>query len=115
MRFPSQYRLRRAADFKAVRHRGKHINCDAFTLQVLQRTPKAKSKNRRFAVIASRRVGNAVKRNRGKRIFRELFRLNQDLLPTQCDLVVVVRASFIKYKFNDLSERFLRACGQRRG
>ena len=110
MRFPSQYRLRCAADYKKVRRYGRHINCGAFILQLWRREPETKCHNCRLGVIASRRVGNAVKRNRGKRIFREIFRLNQEQLPAQYDLVVILRACFTRYKFDSLTQRFLGAC-----
>lgn len=34
---------------------------------------------RRFGVVAGRKVGGAVKRNRIKRLLREFFRLNKEL------------------------------------
>ena len=45
----------------------------------------------RLGLSVSRRVGNAVKRNRIKRLIREAFRLQQHDWPGGYDLVVVVR------------------------
>ena len=45
----------------------------------------------RLGLSVSRRVGNAVKRNRIKRYLREAFRLQQHDLPTGYDFVLVVR------------------------
>lgn len=42
-------------------------------------------------MTASRRVGNAVVRNRVKRRIREWFRQNRSELPTNRDLVVIAR------------------------
>lgn len=61
---------------------------------------------RRLGVIASRRVGNAVQRNRAKRRLREVFRLNQDRLPGSCDVVLVARRSTNSAPFRNLEERF---------
>ena len=44
----------------------------------------------RLGLTVSRRVGNAVKRHRIKRMLREAFRLNQSKWPGRYDLVVIV-------------------------
>ena len=44
----------------------------------------------RLGLSVSRRVGNAVRRHRFKRLLREAFRLNQHNWPGHYDLVVVV-------------------------
>jgi ribonuclease P protein component len=64
-----------------------------------------------LGVIASRRVGNAVKRNRGKRLVREIFRRNRDTLPRGSRFVVVLRSGFDRYAFGDLEQHFRKACG----
>lgn len=45
----------------------------------------------RLGLSVSRRVGNAVKRNRIKRLLREAFRLTQHDWPSGYDVVLVVR------------------------
>jgi ribonuclease P protein component len=42
-------------------------------------------------VSASRKVGNAIVRNRAKRLVREAFRATRDLWPPGFDVVVIVR------------------------
>ena len=64
---------------------------------------------RRIGVITSRRVGNAVKRNRARRLFREIFRRNQESLPKSCDLVIVVRSCYDVAGFEELQSLFLKA------
>ncbi|MEM6260420.1 MAG: ribonuclease P protein component [Planctomycetota bacterium] len=44
----------------------------------------------RLGMTVSRRVGNAVKRHKIKRLLREAFRLNQASWPGRYDLVVIV-------------------------
>jgi ribonuclease P protein component len=109
MGIPTSKRLRQACDFQKVRSQGTRILCGPFIFQC-RRLSCSEGDGRRFGVIASRRVGNAVKRNRGKRLFREIFRRHETALPPGSDLVVVLRSSFDRHRFDDLESRFLRAC-----
>jgi len=63
---------------------------------------------RRLGVIASRRVGNAVRRNRAKRLLRELFRLHQEALPPSCDVLLIARSRLREASFRELEARYLK-------
>lgn len=110
MGVPASKRLRRPSDFLKVRSEGIRFLCGPFIFQARDRQGVDGS-GCRFGVIASRRVGNAVVRQRAKRIFREIFRRNESVLPEGCDIVVVVRHSFARHPFADLEQRYLKACG----
>jgi ribonuclease P protein component len=45
----------------------------------------------RLGIVASKKVGNAVQRNRAKRLVREVFRRHRAALPPGLDLVVIAR------------------------
>jgi len=45
--------------------------------------------HRRLGMSVSRKVGNAVTRNRLRRLYREAFRLTRDALPPGLDIVVI--------------------------
>jgi ribonuclease P protein component len=66
-------RIRRAADFGAFRRSRDRRRGEGFTVVFLPNgRPESPS---RLGLVASRKVGNAVRRNHLRRIFREEFRL----------------------------------------
>ena len=109
MGIPTSKRLRKPREFQEVRNEGKRILCGPFIFQC-RHLDSVEGDSRRLGVIASRRVGNAVKRNLGKRTFRELFRQHESALPVGSDVVIVLRSSFDRHSFSDLESRYLRAC-----
>ena len=102
-------RLRKQSEFRQIRSQGTRIHCGSFIYQCLRRDGSSPAEAR-LSVIASRRVGNAVKRNYGKRMLREIFRNNQAALPSHCDVVIVLRSSFDTQSFSQLEARYLKAC-----
>ena len=107
----TRHRLRRTAEFTSVRNHGKYINGGAFLLQVLK-VPKQEGEliPARLGIIASRKIGHAVYRNRAKRVFREIFRRNQHLISDNVNIVIVVRKNYNQYSYNQLEDKFLDLC-----
>jgi ribonuclease P protein component len=89
--FGKDRRLRKRADFLRVQSTGLRVPSPHFTLLVAAR-PDDPSMPARFGIVASSKVGGAVKRNRIKRVCRECFRLWPDFAPNGVDVVVVARA-----------------------
>ena len=106
MRYTRQQHLRTAADFQSIRSSGKRRECGFFYIN-LRELPDRKPELRRVGVIASKRIGNAVARNRAKRLLRETFRKQQECLPASCDLVLVARRSINNATQEDIERRFL--------
>ncbi|HTB62409.1 MAG TPA: ribonuclease P protein component [Opitutales bacterium] len=107
-RLSAAQRLRHAADFDEIRRMGRKAEAGPFTLRLRPRTEGP----RRLGVIASRKAGPAVMRNRAKRVLRELFRRNPDILPPSCDVVIVIRANFPDFSFAEIRERYFQAIRQ---
>lgn len=59
----------------------------------------------RLGITASRKVGNAVIRNRFKRRLRAWFRVRRDALPAEIDLVVIARRSGAQLSLAELDDR----------
>ncbi len=87
-RFSRRLRLTRPPEFVAVLDANVRVRSGPLFIGAL---PNDRG-HPRLGLIVSRRVGNAVIRNRVKRQLREAFRLSQHDLPTGYDLVVSVRA-----------------------
>jgi ribonuclease P protein component len=79
--------LRKPADFEALRMRGKRVQEGALTA-TLRRNDLGHA--RLGLAIAVKIAGNAVERNRIRRVIRESFRLEQRALPA-IDVVVGAR------------------------
>ena len=61
-------------------------------------------KGPRLGIVASRKVGNAVTRNRTKRFVREFFRVYRDVMDRCEDIVVIVRPKTVIRGYADAEE-----------
>ena len=84
-----EYRIRRGLDFKRAYDR----RCSAADSCLLVFGEANGLGYPRLGLSVSRKVGNAVARNRWKRLIREAFRLTRAKLPSGVDLVVIPRGT----------------------
>lgn len=66
-----------------------------------------KNTSLRLAVVSSRKVGNAVARNRARRRLREAFRLNRHRMDGNFDVVLVARHSINSCRFEQIEAELL--------
>ena len=59
----------------------------------------------RFGIVASKKVGNSVKRNRAKRVMREIFR-TKIAKYQHIDIAMVSRRHILHSQFNQLGDIF---------
>jgi ribonuclease P protein component len=102
--FGGDRRLRRHGEFARAQRAGRRVATEHFTLLVAAQPPPPRPA--RLGVVASRKLGNAVHRNRAKRLCRECFRRWPDLLPPGVDLVVVVRSGAPELSFSQVREEW---------
>jgi ribonuclease P protein component len=92
-------RLRRKSEFETVFEQGRRSSGRFMT--VLLRPNRLESP--RLGVVASRKLGGAVQRNRAKRLIRDLFRRHKpDLGPEGQDVVVIPRPELLDAAFANL-------------
>lgn len=84
-----RYRLREEHDVKRVRSRGRSVAHGALVLRFMPNNTEP-SQNR-YTVIAGKKCGNAVHRNRLKRIVREALRAWHPILKPGHDVAIVCR------------------------
>ena len=96
--------LKRRAAFKAVAT-GKRVTRSAFVLQALSRdkpVPGVKGVTPRFGFTVTKKIGNAVVRNRVRRRLRESVKQAAAHATSATDYVVVARPAALTLQFERL-------------
>lgn len=105
LRFPKTARLRQAAEFERVKKEGVVCHGKFMVLKVL---PVAEEQSVRAGFVTSRRVGNAVVRNKIRRRLREIVRRNFQRIKTGTWLVLIARATAGPASYRELEQEWLR-------
>jgi len=96
--FGKKERVRKRKNYLSIYQGGVRVHSNNFTV-ILNPNP---SGEKRLGVAVSKKVGNAVKRNRIKRLLREFFRLNKDRLPDSKDMVIIAKKDVSLLKYQDV-------------
>ena len=88
-------RLRRPQDFQHVWNEGRSW---AHSLFILWAVPSEGLRETRLGLVASRKVGNAVARNRARRLLREAARQLYGHLPAGWDIILLARRPILQVK-----------------
>ncbi len=86
-----RHRLSRSRDFDAVYRQGRSVSTRYLTLHWFPREDDPEGPPR-LGLAVPRSVGNAVTRNRVKRVLREVWRESSERVPAGRDYVLVARA-----------------------
>jgi ribonuclease P protein component len=83
--FPKTLRLLKRAQFIQLSTQGKKVHTRYFIAAVSKTTQE----NHRLGITVTRKIGNAVSRNRIKRIIREYFRHKKDGITGTKDINII--------------------------
>jgi ribonuclease P protein component len=98
-------RLTGTENFIRVYRKGKRIKLPGLTIIVARNyLPYC-----RIGISVGRKIGGATKRNRAKRLIRELFRTNKWIFPPGHDLVFVPYRKFFHFDRNELKSNLVKA------
>jgi ribonuclease P protein component len=117
MRFRRAHRLRSSLDFARLRQRSRHVGGRYLSLNYSQQPrttgDASDARGTRVGFTVSKRVGNAVTRNRVRRRLREAVRYQLTRLPPEWDIVVIARPAAAEAPYAaleaDVREVFTRA------
>ncbi|MDR3130900.1 MAG: ribonuclease P protein component [Treponema sp.] len=85
-RFKREERLKKRDEIRAIFNQGKAVSCSGAKLLILKNGLPIN----RLAVTFARKFGNAVKRNRTRRVSREAYRMLKKRMKTGFDLALLV-------------------------
>lgn len=102
--FTKKERIRKRKEYLTVYKQGVRGYSENFTIIVSRNHSGAK----RLGITVTKKVGNAVQRNRIKRLLREFFRLNKSDIADSQDIVIIVKGNIAKLNYHDVSRQLER-------
>jgi len=87
LRFGRAQKIKKRSEISRLFKEGRRWECSCFVL-IYERNDLGRD---RLGVMVSKRLGNAVERNRIKRVFREVFRQNIKRAPPFFDVLIKPR------------------------
>ncbi|MDD9270854.1 ribonuclease P protein component [Paenibacillus sp. GCM10023248] len=96
-----EYRLAKREDFNKIYRYGKSMANHQFVLYYL---PQPKLDHFRLGISVSKKVGNAVVRNRLRRMIKEIVRLKKENMAPHYDYILLVRKPAADMEYVELEK-----------
>ncbi len=106
MRFSTS--LKNNYEFRRLYSKGR----SAFSRYAAVYCRKNKNQTNKLGITVSTKIGKAVQRNRIRRRYREIYRLNEDKFDPGYDIVIVARTKSRYSGYHELEADFLRLCAK---
>jgi len=98
------YKLKKTNEFREVFLKGNKKLGKYVILYVLP----VNQDNNRVGIITKKNIGNAVKRNKIKRILREIWRNKCNKLISGCDVVILARKNISNARFSEIEAELIK-------
>ncbi|MDD5556139.1 MAG: ribonuclease P protein component [bacterium] len=95
--------LRKQEEFDRTIAEGARRSGNSMVLFILERSGESAA-----GFSAGRKLGGAVRRNRARRLLREIARLHWDLVPDGHGIVLIARQGIFRNSFQDMEIEFSR-------
>ena len=99
LRFTKGQRIRKGIEFREITQKGVKASNRFFRIAAVSKPNQTKP---RLGIVVSKKTGNAVQRNRIKRIIREIFRLYQENIIPGLNVVVIAKKDCVASKYRDI-------------
>ncbi len=102
-------RIRSRKEILLLLKEGKRVENKNFRILL-----KKRENNSRIAVSVKRKTVNSVKRNRIRRVLKEIFRKGRERLNGYFDIFVIVKRDLSEKKYEELERDFFKLLGKGR-
>ena len=103
---PKEKILRNKIEFSKVYNQGRSYSNQSLIIHVM----KSDDVEGKIGFAVGKKIGNAVVRNRIKRLLREVYRLNQHEIQCDVSMILIARKSLIDASFEDVTKNFKDIC-----
>ncbi|WP_438445188.1 ribonuclease P protein component [Gorillibacterium sp. sgz5001074] len=100
-------RLTRREDFNKVYRHGKSSANHQFVVYIMPQSAAVPGESFRLGVSVSKKVGNAVVRNRIRRLVKEIVRHNGEKIAPRTDMILIARKPAAEMEYAEMEKSVL--------